>query len=90
MLPFVNAIVIPLHLYLPRANLHHTLLDYCKYLMVLSYLWQMVHTRATKESTLDISEGSMGHGHGRGQASRDNALPPPPCPPISLEQLLVT
>jgi hypothetical protein len=52
MLPFVNAIVIPLHLYLPHANLHHTLLDYCKYLMVLSYLWQMVHTRATKESTL--------------------------------------
>jgi hypothetical protein len=75
MLPFVNAIVIPLHLYLPYSSLHHTLLDYCKYLMVLSNLWQMVRTRAAKEATLDIPEGSTGRGHGK--APHGNAPRPP-------------
>jgi hypothetical protein len=56
-------------------SLHHKLLDVCKYLMMKSSIWQMVHTRT--------SEGFVGRGRG-------GAPPPPPCPPISLEQLLAT
>jgi hypothetical protein len=39
---------------LPNASLHHILLDNCKYLMMQSSLWQMVHTRTFEELTLDI------------------------------------
>jgi hypothetical protein len=51
-------------------------------------MWQMVCTRNSKDSILDIPEGSVRRG--RGQVSRDNAPPPPPRPPISLEKLLAT
>jgi hypothetical protein len=67
---------------------HHILLDVCKYLMMQSSIWQMVHTRAFDELNLDSPEGSAGRG--RGQVPRGGALPPPPRPPISLEQLLAT
>jgi hypothetical protein len=50
-----------------------------------SSMWQMVHTRTSEELSLDIPEGSAGHG--RGQIPRGGA---PPRPPISLEQLLAT
>jgi hypothetical protein len=46
----------------------------------------MVRTRTFEDSILDIPEGSVGRGHG--QVPRDSAPPPPPLPPISLEQLL--
>jgi hypothetical protein len=52
----------------------------------VSYLWQMVHTRATEDATLDIPEGSVGHGCGCGQATCDNASRLP----VSIEQLLAT
>jgi hypothetical protein len=48
-------------------SLHHILLDYCDYLMMQSYLWQMVHTRATDDDMLDIPEGSALRGCGCGQ-----------------------
>jgi hypothetical protein len=48
----------------------------------------MVHTRTFENPILDIPEGS-GH-HGRGQVPHSNAPPPPPRPPVSLEQLLAT
>jgi hypothetical protein len=69
-------------------NLHHILLDICKYLMTQSSLWQMVHTRTSKDPILDILEGSTRRG--RGQAPRGNAPPRPPHQPVSLEQLLAT
>jgi hypothetical protein len=69
-------------------GLHHNLLDYCNYLMVQSYLWHMVHTRANGDDVLDVPEGSTAHGHGRGQSSHGNAPPPLPCPSVSVEQLL--
>jgi hypothetical protein len=68
--------------------LHHNLLNLCKYLMMQSSLWQMVRTRTSEDPILDMPEGSTGRG--RGQATRGNASPPPPHPPVSLEQLLVT
>jgi hypothetical protein len=68
--------------------LHHNLLNLCKYLMMQSSLWQMVRTRTSEDPILDMPEGSTGRG--RGQAARGNASPPPPHPPVSLEQLLVT
>jgi hypothetical protein len=46
----------------------------------------MVHTRTSEDPILDMPEGSTGCG--RGQAPRGNAPPPPPRPPVSLEQLL--
>jgi hypothetical protein len=46
----------------------------------------MVRTRTSEVSILDISEGSVGHGHG--QVPRGSAPPPPPHPPVNLEQLL--
>jgi uncharacterized coiled-coil protein SlyX len=89
MLPFVNAIVTLLHCIYLMQSLHHTLLDICKYLMMQSYLWQMVCMSATEENVLHIPEGSTRRG--RGQAPRVNAPPPPPShPPVSLEQLLAT
>jgi hypothetical protein len=47
----------------------------------------MVHTRTSEDPILDIPEGSVGHGHGK--VPRNNASPPPPHLPVSLEQLLV-
>jgi hypothetical protein len=32
----------------------------------VSYLWQMVCTRAAEDAKLDIPEGSTGHGRGHG------------------------
>jgi hypothetical protein len=64
-------------------SLHHNLLDVCKYLMMQSSIWQMVHTRTSEDSILNIPEGSVGRG--RGQVPRGSA---PPRLPISLEQLL--
>jgi hypothetical protein len=71
-------------------GLHHILLDHYDYLMMQSYLWQMVRTRTTDDDVLDILEGSALRERGRGQSSRGNAPPPPPHPPVSLEQLLET
>jgi hypothetical protein len=67
-------------------TLHLILLDLCKYLMVQSSLWKMVHTRTSEDPILDIPESSAGRGHG--QAPHGNAPPPPPHPPVNLEQLL--
>jgi hypothetical protein len=71
-------------------SLHHILLDHYDYLMMQSYLWQMVCTRATEHDMLDIPEGSAPRRRGCGQPSRGNAPPPPPHPPVRLEQLLAT
>jgi hypothetical protein len=52
----------------------------------VSYLGQMVHTRAIDDVVLDIPEGSVDHGCGRGHAPCDNAPPPPPPrPPVRIE-----
>jgi hypothetical protein len=56
--------------------------------MLQSSIWQMVRTRTSEDSILDIPEGSIGRG--RGQVPRGGAPPPPPRPPVSLEQLLAT
>jgi hypothetical protein len=48
----------------------------------------MVHTRTSENPIRDIPEGSIGHG--RDQAPRGNAPPPPPRAPVSLEQQLAT
>jgi hypothetical protein len=69
-------------------SFHHILLGMRKYLMVQSSKWQKVRTRTSKDSILDIPEGSVGRGCG--QVPRDSAPPPPPRPPVSLEQLLAT
>jgi hypothetical protein len=69
-------------------SLHHNLLDVCKYLMMQSSIWQMVHTRTSEDSILDILEGSVGRG--RGQVPCGGTPPPPPRLPVSLEQLLAT
>jgi hypothetical protein len=74
-----------LYIYLMQS-LHHTILDLCRYLIMQSYLWQMVRTRTSEDPLLDIPESSVGRR--RGQAPRGNATPPPPRPPVSLEQLL--
>jgi hypothetical protein len=87
MLHFVNANVTLLHCIYLMQSLHHTLLDICRYLMMQSYLWQMVRMSVAEEQLLNIPETSIRHG--RGQAPRGNApLPPPPFPPVSHEQLL--
>jgi hypothetical protein len=65
---------------------HHILLDICKYLMMQSSIWQIVHKRTSEGIILHIPEGSVGCGHG--QDPRGGAPPPPPRPPVSLEQLL--
>jgi hypothetical protein len=83
MLPFVNAIVTLLHCVYLIQRFHHILLDMCKYLMMQSSIWQMVHTRTYKFPILDIPEGSVRRGHG--QVPCGSA---PPQPPVSLEQLL--
>jgi hypothetical protein len=53
-----------------------------------SSIWQMVHTRTSEDSILDIPEGSVRRG--RGQVPCGGAPPPPPHSPVSLEQLLAT
>jgi hypothetical protein len=47
---------------------------------------QMAHTRTVEELNLDRPEGSAGCGHC--QIPHGDAPPPPPLPPVSLEQLL--
>jgi hypothetical protein len=79
----VNTIITLSHCVYLMQSLHHNLLDICKYLMMQSSIWQMVHTRTSEDSILNIPEGSVGRG--RGQVPRGGA---PPRPPISLEQLL--
>jgi hypothetical protein len=66
MLSFVNVIVSLLYHNYLMHGLHHILLDYCDYLIMQSYLWQMVHTRATDDDVLDIPKGSAPCGRGRG------------------------
>jgi hypothetical protein len=80
--------VTPSHCVYLMQSLHHNLLDVCKYLMMQSSIWQMVCTRTSEDSVLDILEGSVRRG--RGQVPRGGAPPPPPRPPVSLEQLLAT
>jgi hypothetical protein len=48
----------------------------------------MERTRTSEEAILDIPEGSVGHR--RGQVPCGSTPPPPPRPPINLEQLLAT
>jgi hypothetical protein len=67
---------------------HHILLDMCKYLMMQSSIWQVVHTSTSEDTILEIPGGSVRRG--RGQVPCGGAPPPPPHPPISLEQLLAT
>jgi hypothetical protein len=50
-------------------SLHHILLDHYDYLMMQSYLWQMVRMRTTDDNVLDIPKGSVPRGRGRGQPS---------------------
>jgi hypothetical protein len=90
MLSFVNVIVSLLYCIYLMHGLHHILLGYCNYLMMQSWLWQLVRTRATDDVVLDIPEGSAPRGRRRGQLACGNAPPPPPRPPVSLEQLLAT
>jgi hypothetical protein len=47
-----------------------------------------MHTRTSEDPVLDIPEASIRRG--RGQVPCSIAPPPPPCPPVSLEQLLAT
>jgi hypothetical protein len=78
----------PFHCVYLMQGFHHILLDICKYLMIESSIWQMVHTRTSDHPILDIREGSIRRG--RGQVPRGSAPPPPPHPSVSLEQLLPT
>jgi hypothetical protein len=76
----------PFHCVYIMQCFHHILLDICKYLMMQSRIWQMVHTRTSKDPILDIPERSIRCGCG--QVPHGGAPPPPPCLPVSLEQLL--
>jgi choline-glycine betaine transporter len=71
MLPFVNAIV---NLYIVFTVCIAT--SYSTGLLQISngvsYLWQMVRTRAVEDAVLDITKGSAGCGCGRGHAPRGN------------------
>jgi hypothetical protein len=49
-----------LHCVYLMQRFHHILLDICKYLMMQSSIWQMVHIRTSEELNLDIPEGSTG------------------------------
>jgi hypothetical protein len=51
-------------------------------------VFQMVHTRTSKDLILNIPKGSIGRG--RSQVPCGGAPPPPPRMPVSLEQLLAT
>jgi hypothetical protein len=76
MLTCVNAIVSLYCCIYLMHGLHHNLVDCYNYLMTQNYLWQMMCTRANGDDVLDVPEGS--------------APLPPPCPPVSLEQMLAT
>jgi hypothetical protein len=56
--------------------------------MMESSIWQMVRTWTFEELSFDSHEESAGCGHG--QVPCGSAPPPPPRPPVSLEQLLDT
>jgi hypothetical protein len=76
-------------LYLPYAQLTSYSTGLLQISNDVSYLWQMVRTRATEDVVPDIPEGSTGRGRGRGQALHGNPPPPPPsCAPVSIKQLL--
>jgi hypothetical protein len=62
MLPLVNAIVTLLHCVYLMQRLHHILLDLYKCLVMQSSIRQMVRTRTSEDSILDIPEGSVGPG----------------------------
>jgi hypothetical protein len=89
-LSYVNAIASLYCCVYLMHGLHHNLLHCCNYLMMQSYLWQMVCTRANDDDVLDVPEGSAAHGCGHGQPSHGNAPPPALRSPVSLEQLLAT
>jgi hypothetical protein len=78
----------PFHCVYLMQGFHHILLDICKYRMMQSSIWQMVHTRISEDTILNIPDAFVGRGHG--QVPRGSAPPPPPRPLISLEQLLTT
>jgi hypothetical protein len=78
----------PFHCVYLMQGIHHILLHICKYLMMQSSIWQMVHTRTSEDPILDIPKGSVRCGCG--QVPRGGAPPPPPHPSVSLEQLLAT
>jgi hypothetical protein len=90
MLTCVNAIASLYCCIYLMHGLHHNLLDYCNYLMMQSYLWQLERTRANGDDVLDVLKGSTAHGRGHGQPSHGNSTPPPPRLLVSLEQLLAT
>jgi hypothetical protein len=57
----------------------------------VSYLWQMMHTRAAEDVELYIPNGCVCLGRGHGQVPCGNpSTPPRPHPPVSIEQLLAT
>jgi hypothetical protein len=88
MFTFCKYNYLPFYYIYLMQGFHHILLDICKYLMMQSSIWQMVHTRTFEELSLEIPEGFARRG--RGQVTRGGAPPPPPGPPVSLEQLLAT
>jgi hypothetical protein len=70
MLSFVNAIAsLFIYCIYLMHSLHHILLDHYDYLMMQSYLWQMVRMRTTDDDVLDIPVDSplvaMHHRHPR-------------------------
>jgi hypothetical protein len=61
MLTYVNAFASLYCCIYLMHGLHHNLLDCCNYLLMQSYLWQMVRTRASGDDGLDAPEGSAAH-----------------------------
>jgi hypothetical protein len=84
MLTCVNAIASLYYCIYLMHGLHHNLLDCCNYLMMQSYLWQMVHTRANGDDVLNVPERSVAHGCRCGQPSHCNA------PPLATQDELMT
>jgi hypothetical protein len=83
---FCKCNYLPFTFYLAYASLHHTLLD----ILQLSNGVKLIMADGAfcaEEAALNIPMGSAGHGHG--QAPCGNASPPPPCPSVSLVQLLM-
>jgi hypothetical protein len=74
-LSYVNAIASVYYCIYLMHGLHHNLLGCCNYVMMQSYLWQMVHTRANGDDVLDVPEGSAARGHWHGQPPRGSAPP---------------
>jgi hypothetical protein len=54
----------PFHFVYLMQSFHHILQDMCKYLMIQSSIWQLVHTRTSEDPFLDIPKGPIGRGHG--------------------------